>query len=105
MIHINGGAINPAFIELAHVVKGTSTMRGESNYYVDIEPRRYYLPTEKGVMVRFNSGEVDVWGGSDADAIIAWYGIEIPEGMLEGPAPIEVEDGSFSHTPPPLNQS
>lgn len=86
MIHINGGVLNPAFIEQALVVKATSTMRGESNYYVDIEPRRYYVPTEKAVMVRFNSGEAHVWGGWEADVIIQWYGIEIPEGMFEGSA-------------------
>lgn len=90
MIHINGGVLNPAFIELAHIAKARLITEGEGmgKYCVFIEHEQYLVLTERAVVVRFNSGAFHVWGGSEADAIIQWYGIRIPEGMFEGPAPL-----------------
>lgn len=93
MIHIKGGVLNPAFIELAHITKARLITDDEhkGKYCVFIEHEQYFVLTEMAVVVRFNSGAFHVWGGSDADAIIQWYGIEIPEGMFEGPAPQDAD--------------
>jgi hypothetical protein len=94
MIHIKGGVLNPAFIELAHIAKArliTGGSEHEGKYSLFIESEEYLVLTERAVVVKFNSGAFHVWGGSDADAIICWYGIEVPDGMFEGPVPIEVK--------------
>jgi len=95
MIHINGGVVNPAFIELAHIAKArpiTGDSEHEGKYCLFIEHEQYLVLTERAVVVKFNSGAFHVWGGKDADAIIQWYGIQVPEGMFEGPAPLKVQE-------------
>jgi hypothetical protein len=90
-ININGGVLNPAFIELVHIAKARLITDGEyeGKYCVFVDHKQYLVPTERAVIMKFNSGAFHVWGGSDADAIIVWYGIQVPEGMFEGPAPTE----------------
>ena len=88
MIHINGGVINPTFIEQVHLTKASQDR--ERRYYVqnvnhDGFTHTYY-PTDVAVTVRFSSGKEVVYGGIDADTIICWYGILGPE----GPAPNKV---------------
>lgn len=81
MIQIKGGVVNPAYIEVAHWVKGHPTEEGD-NYSVFIYSEQYLVPTESALLVRFTSGKVNVYGGTNADIISDWLGIvasTIPE--------------------------
>lgn len=94
MIYLtNGRTINPAFVEYVDTYKATlnevvlADGDKEPYYFEDAIGSCYWVSSENAVVVGLASGTVREYCGEDAKVIIQWYGIHIPEGMFEGPAP------------------
>jgi TATA-box binding protein (TBP) (component of TFIID and TFIIIB) len=95
MIPLIRSAINPALTEMVYLDKAAPAPEGK--YKVKVDGLWYWSTTEVVVVVLFTSGRVVVYGGKNADTIwLELYGVPASTYTMDN-----VEDGSFSHTPPP----